>query len=177
VRRLGTLVIVLAAALLVGPVASQVGDGASGVGATPALDAASVSRILGQVNPLLSTRERTRIANAVMRYSAKYELDPKLVTAVLLVESSARPWARSPKGAIGLMQVMPHMHAPLGMAGNLSTIESNIEAGCYILSENIRRLGEEQGVLAYFWGSDIRGGSYLKRVRAARADVERRLRL
>jgi hypothetical protein len=67
------------------------------------------------------------------------------------------------------MQVMPHMASPLDFAGNLTTVESNVEAGCMILADNIRRLGEDDGISAYFWGSDIRGVSYLQRVRAARA--------
>jgi len=140
------------------------------------LDADRVAEVVGVWNPLLSPRERQRIGAAVMRYSGKYELDPELVTAIVLVESSARPWARSPKGAQGLMQVMPHMTRPMGMAGNLSTIETNVEAGCRILAGNIRRLGEEDGISAYFWGSRIRGDGYLRRVQWARARVRRLVR-
>lgn len=139
------------------------------------LSSRELSRVIGQANPQLSERELQRIGAAVLRFSAKYELDPELVTAVLLVESGGRPWARSPKGAMGLMQVMPHMLAPLGFAGNMTTIESNVEAGCLILASNIRRLGEEDGISAYFWGSEIRGPGYLQRVRAARAEVRRLL--
>ena len=71
------------------------------------------------------------------------------------------------------MQVMPYVARPLGLAGNLATVETNVEAGCIILADNIRRLGEEDGISAYFWGSDIRGAAYLDRVRAARAAVAR----
>jgi hypothetical protein len=71
------------------------------------------------------------------------------------------------------MQVMPHMAQPAEFAGNLTTVESNVEAGCMILSDNIRRLGEDDGISAYFWGSEIRGVSYLQRVRAARAAMQR----
>jgi hypothetical protein len=77
---------------------------------------------------------------------------------------------------MGLMQVMPYVARPMGMAGNFATIESNVEAGCFILASNIDRLGEEDGISAYFWGSDIRGVAYLDRVRAARAEVRRQLR-
>jgi soluble lytic murein transglycosylase-like protein len=136
-------------------------------------DAEDVAWILQRVNPALSSQQRQRIGAAVLRYSEKYGIDPQLVTAVLLVESSARPWARSRKGAIGLMQVMPHMAEPLEPAGNLTTIESNVEAGCFILADNIRRLGEEDGISAYFWGTEIRDASYLDRVREARAAVRR----
>ncbi len=135
------------------------------------LDAATISALILDVNPTLSTVEADRIGNSVVRYSTKYGLDAEIVTAVLLVESTARPWAKSPKGARGLMQVMPYMARPLGMVGNLNTIESNIEAGCVILAGNIRRLGEQDGISAYFWGSNIRGVAYLNRIQAAREKV------
>lgn len=164
--------------------AALVIDGSDPVSQAPAssfegsagLDAPAVALLLSGVNPSLSEPELHRIGTAVIRYSGKYGLDPDLVTAILLVESSARPWARSPKGALGLMQVMPAMMRPMGIAGNLSTIETNIEAGCLILAGNIRRLGEEDGISAYFWGSEIRGVAYLSRVQEARARVRRELR-
>jgi soluble lytic murein transglycosylase-like protein len=170
------LVVCLIAALLIAD-----GDGAPAVeraGAPVAarragFGAADVAATLARANRDLAPAEVERIASAVVRYSHKYAIDPALVTAVLLVESSARPWARSPKGAIGLMQIMPHVVEPSMVAGNLATIESNIEGGCFVLAENIRRLGEEDGISAYFWGSNIRNLGYLARVRAAREAVLR----
>lgn len=144
-------------------------------GARGGIDAGGVARIVGAANPTLSARELERIGGAVIRYSEKYALEPELVTAVLLVESGARPWVRSPKGAMGLMQVMPEMLEPMALAGNSTTIESNVEAGCFILAHNIRRLGEAEGISAYFWGNDIRGDGYLQRVQARRAEVRRLL--
>jgi soluble lytic murein transglycosylase-like protein len=141
-----------------------------------AADEPAIARVLSQFNATLAGAERDRIARAVIRYSAKYDLDPELVTAVMMVESRGLTSARSPKGAMGLMQVMPAMLEPLGMAGNFTTVESNIEAGCLILADNIRRMGEADGILAYFWGPNIRGGAYLERVRAAQAEVRRILR-
>lgn len=132
-----------------------------------------LGRALVEWNPDLSDRAIDRITSAILRYSDKYELAPDLVAAVIFVESRARVDARSPKGALGLMQVMPHMLAPMQLAGNATTIEINIEAGCLILSDNIRRLGEEDGILAYFWGSRIQDDGYLRRVRNAQAEVRR----
>lgn len=106
-----------------------------------------------------------------MRSSRRYDLDPYLVTAVLLVESDARPWAVSGKGAMGLMQVMPYMAEKLALAGNLTTIESNVDAGCFILADNIRRLGEAKGISSYFWGRRIGGVTYLEKVQQARSRV------
>jgi soluble lytic murein transglycosylase-like protein len=158
------------------PPAAATAAPATPVVAAQGADHDSISRVLSRVNGQLSEPERVRIARAVVRYSAKYELDPELVTAVLMVESRGLPSARSPKGAMGLMQVMPSMLEPLGMAGNFTTVESNIEAGCLILADNIRRMGEADGILAYFWGPNIRGDAYLVRVRAAQAEVRRILR-
>ncbi len=126
---------------------------------------------LARANPSLGSEERDRILAAIDRYSDEYGLDSDLVMAVMLVESGARPWAHSPKGAVGLMQVMPHMMRPMDLAGNLATVESNIEAGCFILSNNIRRLGLERGISAYFWGSRIRGVAYLNKVLEVREQV------
>ena len=138
--------------------------------------AARVSEHIRNLNSGLSQAGAERIWSAVNRYAEKYELAPDLVLAVLEVESHARIGARSPKGALGLMQVMPHMAAMLDLAGNYTTVETNIEAGCVILAHNIRRLGEEDGISAYFWGSEIRSVAYLNRVRSARVFYRRLLR-
>jgi soluble lytic murein transglycosylase-like protein len=141
--------------------------------AVPELDRAAIVSILRVLNPRLGDHEVARIAAAVLVSSEKYGVDPALVMAVMWEESDIRPWAHSPKGAIGLMQVMPHMSAQSGMAGNLTTIENNIELGCLILADNIRRLGVEDGISSYFWGSKIRGVSYLHRVLEKHASVQR----
>ncbi len=135
-----------------------------------AISAAFVAH-LEERNSSLSGEEQLRVIEAVLRSSRRYGLDPFLVIAVLLVESDARPWAVSGKGAIGLMQVMPYMAEKLSLAGNLATIESNVDAGCFILADNIRRLGEAKGISSYFWGRRIRGVAYLEKVQETRARV------
>jgi soluble lytic murein transglycosylase-like protein len=169
--------VVLLAVLAVGLVLDgPPADGSAATSTAIASEAAVEQRIAAVVharNPTLSRSESERIGRAVVRSASRFGLDPELVTAVLIVESDGRPWARSRKGAVGLMQVMPYMVEGMHLAGNLTTIESNIEAGCLILADNIRRLGEDDGISAYFWGSNIRGVAYLDRVRAAHAAVRR----
>jgi len=138
----------------------------------PAVRAAIMAHLRDRRSSL-APEERERVIDAVLRSSRRYGLDPFLVTAVLLVESDARPWAESHKGAIGLMQVMPHMAASLPLSGNLATIESNVEAGCFILADNIRRLGEARGISSYFWGRQIGSVAYLEKVQRARDRVRR----
>jgi soluble lytic murein transglycosylase-like protein len=178
-RHVGLLVLLAALLVLDGPAVPAADAGAASPAAAlaqPPLDADAIARRLAAVNPDLTPSELRRMGTAVVRCTERHALDPTLVTAVLLVESGARPWAVSPKGALGLMQVMPYMMRGLELAGSPSTIETNIEAGCTILAGNIRRLGEEDGISAYFWGSEIRGVSYLNRVQAARERVRRELR-
>ncbi len=130
-----------------------------------------IERALRTTNRRLDASTSERIARAILRCERDQSLDPDLVLAVLLVESSGRPEARSSKGAIGLMQVMPHMFEELQLPGNVAHIEANVEAGCLLLADNMRRLGEERGISAYFWGGSIQGDGYLRRVRSVLATL------
>jgi soluble lytic murein transglycosylase-like protein len=60
--------------------------------------------------------------------SRRHGLDPALVQAVVAVESSFRPDAVSPKGAQGLMQLMPPTAASLGVADPFDAA-SNLDGG------------------------------------------------
>ena len=126
---------------------------------------------LQRLNPRLGRETAERAAAGIERCEERHALPPDLVLAILWVESSARPYAHSPKGALGLMQVMPHMYARLGLPGHAAHVETNLEAGCMLLADNVRRLGEDAGVSAYFWGSADADGSYLHKVKAARAEL------
>lgn len=177
-RRVGTWGLVLLGGLLIldGPFLEFGGEAASSSVQTESDSVrssitAALEAHLNDRNSSLSGEEQRRVIEAVLRSSRRYDLDPFLVIAVLLVESDARPWAVSGKGAIGLMQVMPYMAEKLPLAGNLATIESNVDAGCFILADNIRRLGEAKGISSYFWGRRIRGVAYLEKVQETRARV------
>jgi len=128
--------------------------------------AAAIRAKLPQVDEALSER----IAASVVRCQRDQSLAPDLVLAVLMQESSGRPGARSSAGAIGLMQVMPYMYEELAMPGSVSHVEANIEAGCRLLADNIRRLGEDDGISAYCWGNTVGNDRYLRRVKKLRRD-------
>ena len=120
-----------------------------------------------RLDPVLSGR----IAASIARCGREQALPPDLVLAVLMQESSGRPGAHSPKGAIGLMQVMPHMYEELALPGSAAHVEANIEAGCRLLADNIQRLGEERGISTYFWGSHDGNDIYLRGVQKLRRDL------
>ena len=63
---------------------------------------------------------------------------PDLVLALIEVESRFDPWAVSPAGAVGLMQVMPFWPRQLGVQNQLVRVAPNIRMGCEILRYYLR---------------------------------------
>ena len=65
--------------------------------------------------------------------SSRYQLDPDFVSSVIQAESNFKPRAVSPKGAQGLMQLMPGTAAQLGVKDPFDP-RANVEAGTAHLS-------------------------------------------
>ena len=70
----------------------------------------------------------SEIAIAIASASARYEMDPNLIRAVIRTESSYRPDAVSSAGAMGLMQLMPRTAESLGVTDPFN-ISQNVHAG------------------------------------------------
>jgi len=66
------------------------------------------------------------------------KLPPDLILAMIEVESRFDPWAVSPAGAVGLMQVMPFWPRQLGVQNQLVRVAPNIRMGCEILRYYLR---------------------------------------
>jgi hypothetical protein len=117
--------------------------------------------------------EAVRVLVAAAREAGnERQIDPLLILAVMAVESSMNPFAQSPVGAQGLMQVMTAVHsakfdAGPGPLGALDPI-ANIKVGSLILSDLIRRGGSvERGLQLYVGaGNQPDDGGYASRVMA-----------
>jgi soluble lytic murein transglycosylase-like protein len=108
-------------------------------------------------------RATTPTADAIVReqfeplireHAARHALRVELVRAVIQVESGYNPRARSPKGAMGLMQLMPATARQLGVRNAYDPSE-NIGGGCAYLRQLLDRYSgnEELALAAYNAGS------------------------
>ena len=89
------------------------------------------------------------LSQLVKAASDKYQVDPKLVSAVAEVESGGNQGAQSPAGAIGVMQLMPDTAASLGV--NPYDKQQNIEGGAKYLRQMLDNFGGDvkKAVAAY----------------------------
>ena len=84
------------------------------------------------VAPRFADRPFAKLIDVAARDAA---LDPALVHAVISVESGYNPAARSPKGALGLMQVLPATALRYGIRNAARSPAANLRAGTLYLSD------------------------------------------
>lgn len=112
----------------------------------PASAARAQSSLLGNRPQNLSSKPPASFARshsvdlneAVNSASGRYRLDPDLVNSVIKAESGFNVRAVSPKGAQGLMQLMPGTASQLGVP-NAFDPQANIEGGTKYLRELLER--------------------------------------
>lgn len=121
------------------------------------------SRQQKYVTEWLSRRYRVAGDAANMLVSTAYstaheiKLDPLLILAVMAIESGLNPFAESPMGAQGLMQVMSKVHSDKfeevgGSQAALNPV-ANIRVGALILKDYVDRTGSVEGGLKTYVGA------------------------
>lgn len=105
----------------------------------------------------------------------KAKLDPTLILAIMAIESGFNPFAQSPVGAQGLMQVMTNIHHAKyeNFGGKLAAFDpvTNLRVGVKVLQECIARAGSvEAGLKFYVGAANLESdGGYAAKVMAEHA--------
>jgi hypothetical protein len=77
----------------------------------------------------------------IKKYARRYGVDEDLVWAVVRQESGFNPYAVSPKGAMGLMQLMPGTAARMGVS-NAFDVEQNLAGGIKYLERCLSQFNQ-----------------------------------
>ena len=99
----------------------------------------------------------SRLVQEAWAVGERANLDPTLILAIMAVESSFNPFAQSPVGAQGLMQVMTKIHDDKysHFGGVLAAFDpvTNLRVGVQVLKECIARAGSLEAGLKYYVGA------------------------
>ena len=79
------------------------------------------------------------VGREIASAAARYGVEARLLRAVAGQESGLRQGARSPKGAVGVMQLMPATARALGV--DAAGLAGNVQGGAAYLSQMLRRFG------------------------------------
>lgn len=130
---------------------------------TMASELHTLSRPQVAVTQWLSRRYRVapepvaRLVQEAWTVGQRTGLEPTLLLAIMAIESGFNPFAQSPVGAQGLMQVMTRVHNDKyeSMGGRLAAFDpvSNLRVGVAVLRECIARAGSLEGGLRYYVGA------------------------
>jgi soluble lytic murein transglycosylase-like protein len=102
----------------------------------PLFTGAESAAIAPACDPLPASQVDTLVSDAAKRE----ELDPNLLRGVMAQESAFRPCALSPKGAMGLMQLMPATATQFGVHDPFDPAQS-VDAGARFLKQLLQNYG------------------------------------
>jgi hypothetical protein len=98
-----------------------------------------------------------RLVQEAWHVGQRAGIEPTLILAIMAIESSFNPFAQSPVGAQGLMQVMTRVHDDKyeAFGGNHAAFDpvTNLRVGVQVLKECIARAGSLEGGLRFYVGA------------------------
>ena len=148
-----------------------------------ASDPKALNKQQGAVAQWLSRRYKvapepiSRLVQEAWNVGARAGLDPTLILAIMAIESSFNPFAQSPVGAQGLMQVMTKLHDDKYSAfgGKHAAFDpvTNLRVGVQVLKECIARGGSLEAGLRFYVGAAnlVDDGGYAGKVLAEQGQL------
>jgi soluble lytic murein transglycosylase len=130
-----------------------------------------IRRVLSKYYSGLDKENDVRIPEWILIESKKYGYDPLFLTALIITESSFYNWAKSNRGARGLMQLKPDTAVALASETSLKwkgtrTLfdpEKNIALGAYYLNKMVSRFGDLALALEAYNHGPSRLSRYLRK--------------
>ncbi len=119
----------------------------------------------------------SRLVQEAWTVGQRTKLDPTLILAIMAIESGFNPFAQSPVGAQGLMQVMTRIHDDKyeSFGGTHAAFDpvTNLRVGVQVLKECIARAGSLEGGLKSYVGAANQAddGGYAGKVLAEQAHL------
>lgn len=109
-----------------------------------------------------------KFCDEINALSTKYNLDKTLVMSIIKVESGFNSNAKSKRGAIGLMQIMPSTASWVATKMGIEFDENklfepdvNIEFGCYYLNYLFSKFTDQNVVIAAYNGGEGNARNWL----------------
>lgn len=97
---------------------------------------------VANANAVRDRMERVPFGAKILTVAGRHGIDPLLVAAIVQTESAFDVLAVSPRGALGLMQVMPETAEQFGVK-NVYDPSENLEAGAGYLASLLRRFDDD----------------------------------
>jgi soluble lytic murein transglycosylase-like protein len=134
--------------------------------ASLSLEGAATGQTLAPIAPSVAPIHGVTIADSIVEASQRFGVPEAWIRAVMRIESGGQAHVTSPKGAMGLMQLMPatwaNMRARLGLGADPYDPHDNVIAGVAFLRQMYDEFGPEGFLAAYNEGP----GRYLAQRRA-----------
>lgn len=130
-----------------------------------------IEKVISKYYTGLDEKNDVRIPEWILVESKKYGYDPLFLTALIITESSFYNWAKSNRGARGLMQLRPATAVALASETRLKwrgtrTLfdpEKNIALGAYYLNKLVSRFGDLTLALEAYNHGPSRLSRYLRK--------------